>query len=78
MTDGDLRMLAECHAVESRHRLALTARRDEGKLARRISLHFVHVDKDALRNVDVSQTDGSGEYIEHASAGDSHFSAVLG
>ncbi len=77
-TQRDLIMIPERHAVECRHRLALTARGDKRQLIRAVLADLGNVDQHASRHLHVAQLHGGGNDIDHAPPCDGDLAPVAG
>ena len=77
-TQRDLIMIPERHAVECRHRLALTARGDKRQLIRAVLADLGNVDQHASRHLHVAQLHGGGNDIDHAPPRDGDLAPVAG
>ena len=64
------------HAVECRHRLALTSRGNHGHLFRRIILYRRNIDKHTGRHIHIAELDSRADNIKHASARYRDLSAI--
>ena len=73
----DLLVLGERHAVQCRHRLALTAGADDDGLAARQTADLRHVHHDAVRNVHIAELRCHAHNIFHAAAGDADLALIL-
>ena len=66
--DCHFAVLTHSHARQRRHRLALTARRDDDNLIRRIEIDLVDVDNRAFRRGNITHLKGDRDHVHHAAA----------
>ena len=69
-------MVVHSHTCKSGHRFALTARGDKDYPLVLIAVHHFDIDDDSVRYVKVAEFHSSIDYVYHASAEYSNFSAV--